>query len=138
MNYDNLTSNFNKVDPGRGFGDPDYALHELAHFVVLFRRAPRMRKQEFEDMAECLDVMTCGHAQLHELRVLKLEQLVVGDTAMNLLNSVWSGIHEAAYACERGQKDIVTSKTKALRLMKDIKVSPRLVQAYRRVIARFS
>ena len=138
MNETNLTINFGKVDPQRGTGNYDYAVHELAHFVVLFRRVPRRSKLEFEDMQMVLDVMTCGRAQLHELRVLKLEHVVLKMPMNRLLESVWTGILDAGYQLNRGQKEIVTSMSKGLRLMRHIEVSPRLVATYRRTLERFS
>jgi hypothetical protein len=139
MNETNLTINFGKVDPQRnGIGDYEYAVHELAHFVVLFRRAPRKSKLEFEDMQMVLDTMTCGRAQLHELRVLKLEHTVLKMPMKTLLESVWTGILDAGYQLNRGQKEIVTSVSKGLRLMRDIEVSPRLVATYRHTLEKFS
>jgi hypothetical protein len=133
----NLTINFGKVDP-QGIGDYEYAVHELAHFVVLFRRVPRRSEVEFEDMQMVLDTMTCGRAQLHELRVLKLQNIVLKMPMKALLESVWSGILNAGYQLNRGQKEIVTSMSKGLRLMRDIEVSPRLVAAYKHTLEKFS
>lgn len=140
MNEERIIENYHALeDRLRGvYGDADYVLHELAHFVVLFRRAPRMSKREVEDMQMVLDDMPCGFAQLHELRVIKLQRLVLGYAVKPILKQVMWGIREAAEERARGQKDIVASVTRGLRLLRGIKVSPRLVAAYRRAIKRFS
>jgi hypothetical protein len=140
LNADNIVVNYNRIDPdGRGgHGDIDYCLHEMAHFVVLFRRAPRKSKDDIQDMQFVLDDMPCGFAQLHELRTIKLQSIVLRCAAKPILKQVIWGIYDVAAERKRGQKDIVTSVTKAMRLMRDMDVSPRLVNAYRRAIERFS
>lgn len=140
MNVENIVKNYNAIDPEgrRGQGDIDYCLHEMAHFVVLFRRAPRMSKDETQDMQFVLDELPCGRAQLHELRVIKLQSLVHHGSRKRAMQQVMWGIREAAETRQRGQKDIVTSMTKALHLLRDIHVSPRLENAYRHAIERFS
>jgi len=139
MNETNLVINFNRIDTQRGSsGDLDYCLHELAHYVVLFRKPPCKRKDDIEDMNMCLETMTCGRAQLHELRVIRLQFDVLKIPLVPLINSVWWGIEDAGYQSEGQQKSIVTSKAMALRRIKAITVSPRLMRAYSRTIERFS
>jgi hypothetical protein len=138
VNPENIARNYHKLEPRNGYGDADYALHELAHFVVLFRRAPRMSKDEIQDMQMVLDDMPCGFAQLHELRVIKLQSIVLRCAAKPILKQVMWGIYDAAAERKRGQKDIVTSLSKGMKLMGRIKVSPRLVAAYKHTIERFS
>ena len=140
MNIENIVKNYNAIDPEgrRGQGDIDYCLHEIAHFVVIFRRAPRVHKGDPHEMQLYLDELPCGLAQLHELRVIKLQHLVQRTSRLYMLRQVMWGIREVAETRKRGQRDIVTSETLALRMMRDIKVSPRLVRAFRHAIERFS
>lgn len=137
MNEANIVTNYNKIDVSRGTGDLDYVLHELAHFVVLFRRAPRFTKDDPQDMELVLENMSCGLAQLHELRVIKLQHTVLGTPAKTILKSVWWGICDVADDPISG-RNIVTSQTKAIRLMRGMCVSPRLVTTYRHAIEKFS
>lgn len=139
INDNNLVTNYNKMEPVNG-GGIDYCLHELAHFVVLFKRAPQILTSERVFMQKQFDAMTCGRAQLHELRVIKLQHEVLGTSSRSILKSVMSGIREAAYFIEpkNSQKDIVTSEAAGMRLIKDIHISPRLISVYEFAIERFS
>lgn len=85
INDNNLVTNYNKMEPVNG-GGIDYCLHELAHFVVLFKRAPQILTSERVFMQKQFDAMTCGRAQLHELRVIKLQHEVLGTSSRSILN----------------------------------------------------
>lgn len=119
INDNNLVTNYNKMEPVNG-GGIDYCLHELAHFVVLFKRAPQILTSERVFMQK-----------QHE---------VLGTSSRSILKSVMSGIREAAYFIEpkNSQKDIVTSEAAGMRLIKDIHISPRLISVYEFAIERFS
>lgn len=139
FDYAKLTATYNTLEERAfGRGDADYVLHELSHYVVLFRRAPCVVKSELYMMQCALDMMTCGQAQLHELRAVKLHAVTLGVAAKPILAQVMWGIFDAAANKERGQIDVVTSLTKGMNLMRDMHISPRLVRAYRLAILRFA
>ena len=132
-----IAENYFKIDSQRSGAHGLYALHELAHFVVLFRRPPQLLKAEIEDMNQCLDTMSPGRAQVHELRVIKLQHDVLGVSIESVLCSVWFGIQEAGEQVRR-DRVVVPTKASALRRIRSTTVSPRLHHAYRRTIQRFS
>jgi hypothetical protein len=124
------TRTFNKIT--RESGDADYAYHELAHHVVLFRCLPRCQTDwEFTDTIERFPL---GRSQLHELRVLALQHrgyqaLGWRPSIRRLVDLSWPGIRDVdGY---RGRL-VVWSETEARRAVRRLlpKISPRNVQTY--------
>lgn len=130
-----LEARYHLIDNQPGLGDVNYVIHELAHYAVLFRRIPTT-KADVQDMQQCLDVMPCGRAQLHELRVMKLEHLSCGIAMPQRIAQTWFGIVDAVSTCTGG-RNLVTSKTNALRRMRAMHVSPLLVTLHRKALETF-
>lgn len=86
--------------------DADYALHELAHFIVLFRRLPRRRK-DWWLITATIDKMPLGKTPFHEMRTVALQH--VGLSALGqrpslerLVRISWPGVENASYLWSLG------------------------------------
>jgi hypothetical protein len=93
-----VSHQYNKMT-GEG-ADADYALHELAHHVVLFRALPRYRK-DWRRIEHVIFGRPTGRAQDHEMRVLALqavayEKLGWNSSVERFVEMSWPGILEAA------------------------------------------
>jgi hypothetical protein len=121
-----------------GGGDYDFVLHEIAHFALLYRRAPKKRL-DWKRMQQRLDKMPCGRAQVHECRALRLEQVACQQLKLRFslqrsLEQVWSGIRDVVDLAPGEGTDIVASKRKALILTQAFVPSKRAVNVYIRTI----
>lgn len=134
-----LVTNYNLCDIQRGFGGLDYCRHELAHYVVLFRRARlNMRKSVTRDMHEVLDWLTeayPGRSQLHEIRTIALVCAVIGTNVDYAVGLSWTGIEDVGCAMKRS---LVTSKSNAVKRVRATYLSPRLITAFKRTIEWFA
>lgn len=124
------------IEPGAA--DSDLVYHELAHFMVLFRRVWQGRR-DARRMQDQLDRMSLGHAQLHELRVVKVQYLAYRALGWRprldrVVGLSWPGVRDANM--ERSGRDLVRSETHMKHLVQAIVPSKSLVRAYTRELQR--
>lgn len=121
-------------EPG---ADADYALHELAHFLLLFRRLPTKRS-DWRSISPTIERFSPGRSQLHELRTLALEYIggkVMGwrPSLARLVEVGWWGVQDVVAPWSlRPWKSLVRSRTHMLTLTWGFveKVSPRNLSMY--------
>jgi hypothetical protein len=122
--------------------DADFAFHEVAHHVLLFRRLPRTR-QDWRRVEKTTDRMPVGVAQIHELRVLAMQAVATkalgwNDDVARLVENSWPGLHDADIGPEarlRGRKIVWTANDALARLRNYIpEVSSRNVRMYVRAV----
>lgn len=123
--------------------DQNYAYHEAAHHVVLFRSVPK-RKCSSDLISDVIRNFSVGRSQLHELRVLALQYEVhrgLGwrPSISRLVDLSWNGLAEArvdgAAWNERGMEIVMTRAAADRRvrlLVRD--VSPRNSALYARAL----
>lgn len=127
-----LSARFHKIyEAGQGHGDSDYAMHELAHCVLLLGRCPR-NKRCLRAVQKGLDTLPTGRAQIHELRTIRLQheaQRVAGlaSSLRRHLDLTWSGLQDVVHEADRGGALIIKTETHALRIVRAFKPSPRKV-----------
>lgn len=125
-----LAARFHKIyDAGAGHGDSDYAMHELAHCVLILGRHPHGR-HDMRDVQLVLDTLTTGRAQIHELRTIRLqhEAYRVAGLTSNLrrhLDLTWSGLEDVVHETERSGARVIKTETHALRIARAFKPSRR-------------
>ena len=98
--------------------DSDYAYHEAAHFIVLFRRPPRCKK-DLDLIARTIDRFGAGRAQIHEIRVIALQVVTYRNlgwrpSVHRQIGLSWPGIREGVDSMLRG-KAVVQTETAARR-----------------------
>jgi hypothetical protein len=139
-----LATTYASIDTSRGTGNVEYCLHELAHYVVVFGKQMPKTKQEAYNLQVHLDNLgnrSCARSQLHELRVLELQHIVLGRERKALIESSWPGIRDVwanvGHPVPR-QRDAVPTRARAEWIMKRMLVSKRLVKAYKQSLEAFS
>jgi len=122
-------------------GDPDYAQHEIAHHIMLFRRLPR-RRADWRTIEPTISAMPLGVCQLHELRVMALQYVTYGSLGWKpslerLVDLSWPGLADADMARDRGKK-IVQSRAATMRRVRSLAcgVSSRSQKLYRRMLQK--
>lgn len=137
-----LAAWYGKIDKTIGNGDAAFAMHELAHFVLLYRRQPRDKRDSVR-MNLRLAKLGNAHAQLHEIHTLALEHAAYNQlgwrmSLARLVTTSWGGIEDPYNTGYNGQRHgtiVVKSKTHALRLARETRVNPVLVTRLARLIA---
>ena len=132
-----IAENYSRIDYQGCDVCLEYARHEIAHFVVLFGRIPKT-KADTQDMGEVLDNMTCGRAQRHELRVIRLEADDGSCELRDVLELVWSSMCDVAEERRKGQKVTVPTIESGLIQMRAMYLSPRLIRTYRAALTYFA
>lgn len=79
--------------------DADYAFHELAHHIVLFRSLPH-RRRDWRRIEKTILERATGRAQMHEMRVLALQAVAYEVLGWNpaverLVEMSWPGLDGA-------------------------------------------
>jgi len=124
-----LSIRFHKIyDRGQGHGDSDYAMHELAHCVLILNRRPHGMR-DMRVVQSVLDQMSMGRAQRHEMRTIRLqhEAYRMACLASNLrrhLGLVWQGMQDVVNE-QAGGEPIVKTEAHALRIARTLKPSVR-------------
>jgi hypothetical protein len=120
--------------------DADYAYHELAHHVILFRALPRKRG-DWCVIEQTIDLFPIGRSQLHELRVLALqfvaqERLGWKPKLERLVELSWPGIREVVLDGRRTGEPAVGSEKEAVDRIRALVavVSPRNLGLYTRAV----
>jgi len=139
-------------DRGEAGGDADYALHELAHFILLFRRVPR-RRRDWTSIETTINKSSPGRSQLHELRALALE--CAGWRALGWKTSLerivkmgWYNVNDLAedtlndlkgHPSRKRWTSLVRSRSHMMRLTKDFigEVSPRNLALWTNTVRRW-
>lgn len=125
--------------------DANFALHELAHHILLFRRLPR-RRRDWNEIERTINRFSAGHAQDHELRTLAFQYVAYSQLgwrpSLNWLVSMsWPGIEDVARDESRhtDNRTIVWSEHQAHRRMRALlpHVSRRYVDLYTRIVRRW-
>lgn len=123
-------------------GDPDYALHELAHHVVLFRCLPK-KKADWDSVEQTIELFSIGHAQLHELRTLALQfasQTALGwkPSLKRLVGMSWPGLREVedTIRYDRRGRRVVHTENEAVAYVRSLtlSVSARNLGMYSRAV----
>ena len=116
-------------ETGQGHGDSDYAMHELAHCVLVLGRRPR-DKRCMRTVQRVLNALPTGRAQIHELRAIRLQHEAyrfcgLASSLHRHLELTWGGLQDVVYEADRGGRPIVKTKAHALRVMRAFKPSSR-------------
>jgi hypothetical protein len=121
----------------RNSADSDYAYHELAHHVMLFRCLPK-RKADWDAIQDVIELFPMGKAQIHEMRTLALqfvtyEKLGWRPTVERLVCLSWGGIKEVDDTCRyHNGRYVVHTEPEARRYVEKLMptVSARNVRLY--------
>ena len=118
--------------------DIEYICHELAHFVLLFKRKPK-GCADFDSMDRILERMTKGRSQLHELHVIAIQRAVQSTLGLSLhtysiLTRSYDGIKDVADSRSRRGKPIIRSFSQAKSKMLSIRPSVKACEVFRQTL----
>jgi hypothetical protein len=111
---------YDKLLDDRSTSDGDYVFHEVAHFIVLFRRRPRTKFDFSYLISDTIGMFPIGIAQVHEMRTIALQCVTYArlgwrPSVARMVDLSWPGLRDVDGLVDRWDhgRRIIETETQA-------------------------